>query len=201
MAYPSPVGLTWTNMKNKILQEWFYKAGVSSAPQDNYLGSRSEPSGLFILAQTSCLSSGRSHHRRQTKDTSTIPNSYSMVPSDTRHKELIGPAVDDRVRGFYSTVRANHAVVRIAVSFDGTESGNVVISTVDVHVSIVVQGKGGIKVICHFCSRSRWTRKAHTPCPPTLSRRSYWLGACCLGICHILPCCRCCFPCCLLYRV
>ena len=74
-----------------------------------------------------------------------------MVPSDTRHKDPVGPAVDDRVRGFYSTVRANHAVVGVAVSFDGTESGNVVISTVDVHVSIVVRGKRGIKVICLFC--------------------------------------------------
>ena len=73
-----------------------------------------------------------------------------MVPSDTRHKELIGPAVDDRVRGFYSTVRANHAVVGVAVPCHGTESGNVVISTVDVHVSIVVRGKRGIKVILDF---------------------------------------------------
>ena len=76
-----------------------------------------------------------------------------MVPSDTRHKELIGPAVDDRVRGFYSTVRANHAVVGVAVSFDGTESGNVVVSTVDVHVSIVVRGKQGVKYILEYFSK------------------------------------------------
>ena len=79
-----------------------------------------------------------------------IPNAHSMAPSDTRHKELIGPAVDDRVRGFYSTVRANHAVVGVAVSFDGTESGNVVVSTVDVHVSIVVRGKQGVKGYFEF---------------------------------------------------
>ena len=76
-----------------------------------------------------------------------------MVPSDTRHKELIGPAVDDRVRGFYSTVRANHAVVGVAVSFDRTESGNVVVSTVDVHVSIVVRGKQGVKYILEYFSK------------------------------------------------
>ena len=80
-----------------------------------------------------------------------IPNAHSMAPSDTRHKELIGPAVDDGVRGVYSTVRANHAVVGVAVSFDGTESGNVVVSTVNVHVSIVVRGKQGVKSICRFC--------------------------------------------------
>ena len=82
-----------------------------------------------------------------------IPNPHSMVPSDTRHKELVGPAVDDGVGGVYWAVSANHAVIGVAVSFDGTESGNVVVSTVDVHVSIVVRGKQGVKYILEYFSK------------------------------------------------